>query len=186
VPDDSEKFPLQRVVQILKRHRDIMFKGDDKKPISIIITTLSARAYGGEPDVLAALLKVVETMENYIEVKHIGSRSVKWVSNPVNAAENFADKWQEDTVKEANFYRWLRQVKQDVADVISQRNMYKIQESMAKPFGNRAVTKTFSQLGEKAKTQRDLGTMKMAAGTGILGSNGRTTVGYHNNFGNGK
>jgi hypothetical protein len=185
VPDDAEKLPLQRVVQILKRHRDIMFKGDDKKPISIIITTLSAKAYGGEPDVLDALLKVVKNMESYIEVRHFGSRSVKWVSNPVNAAENFADKWQEDVVKEANFYRWLRQVKQDVADVIAQRNMYRIQESMAKPFGDRAVTKTFSQLGEKAKAQRDLGIMKMAAGTGILGSTGRTTVGYHNNFGNG-
>ena len=33
------KLPLQRVVQILKRHRDILFNGDDDKPISIIITT---------------------------------------------------------------------------------------------------------------------------------------------------
>lgn len=40
----NTKLPLQRVVQLLKRHRDIMFDGDDDKPISIIITTLAARA----------------------------------------------------------------------------------------------------------------------------------------------
>lgn len=39
---------LQRIVQILKRHRDIMFNGDEDKPISIIITTLASRAYRGE------------------------------------------------------------------------------------------------------------------------------------------
>ena len=44
----QNKLPLQRVVQILKRHRDMMFNGDDDKPISIIITTLAARAYNKE------------------------------------------------------------------------------------------------------------------------------------------
>lgn len=44
----SNKTPLQRAVQILKRHRDIMFAGDEDKPVSIIITTLAAKAYQGE------------------------------------------------------------------------------------------------------------------------------------------
>ena len=41
------KTPLQRVVQLLKRHRDIMFKDDQSgnKPISIIITTIAASLY---------------------------------------------------------------------------------------------------------------------------------------------
>ncbi len=43
-PFQKEKMPLQRVVQLLKRHRDIMFSSDEydseNKPISIIITTL--------------------------------------------------------------------------------------------------------------------------------------------------
>ena len=55
----EKKSPLQRVVQILKRHRDLMFNGDESKPISIIITTLAARAYNKETDVLDALVNVV-------------------------------------------------------------------------------------------------------------------------------
>ena len=63
----EKKSPLQRVVQILKRHRDLMFNGDESKPISIIITTLAARAYNKETDVLDALVNVVNSMERYIE-----------------------------------------------------------------------------------------------------------------------
>ena len=44
------KTPLQRVVQILKRHRDIKFADDNSgnKPISIIITTIAGRLYEEE------------------------------------------------------------------------------------------------------------------------------------------
>ncbi len=49
VPTYALKTPLQESVQILKRHRDFMFiKRPDLKPISMIITTLAARAYQGE------------------------------------------------------------------------------------------------------------------------------------------
>jgi len=41
------KTPLQKAIQLLKRHRDIMFQDEDAKdaPISIIITTLAAKSY---------------------------------------------------------------------------------------------------------------------------------------------
>ena len=45
---NKDKTVLQRIVQILKRHRDMMFSNDkENEPISIIITTLAARAYKG-------------------------------------------------------------------------------------------------------------------------------------------
>ncbi|MDR1159621.1 MAG: nucleotidyltransferase [Syntrophomonadaceae bacterium] len=46
VGDDYTRTPLQKVIQILKRHRDIMYCNTefaDDKPISIIITTLVAK-----------------------------------------------------------------------------------------------------------------------------------------------
>lgn len=50
--EDVELFklrtPLQMSIQILKRHRDIMFQNRKDKPISIIITTLAALSYNGE------------------------------------------------------------------------------------------------------------------------------------------
>src|SRR5580700_4045447 len=45
VPDWQVKTPLQRVVQLLKRHRDLFFAArQEVRPISIIITTLAAKA----------------------------------------------------------------------------------------------------------------------------------------------
>jgi len=56
VPEWRVRTPLQRVVQLLKRHRDIYFAEDqDDKPISIILTTLAAHAYNDEPDLFEAL-----------------------------------------------------------------------------------------------------------------------------------
>lgn len=57
LPFFKRKTILQRSVQILKRHRDIMFqKNDDVKPVSIIITTLAARAYQGERELDISIL----------------------------------------------------------------------------------------------------------------------------------
>jgi hypothetical protein len=71
-----------------------MFNGDEHKPISIIITTLAAKAYRKQTNVFEGLVHVVNNMESYIEErydKQLGHR-VKWIENPVNAQENFADK----------------------------------------------------------------------------------------------
>ena len=62
----SNKTPLQRAVQILKRHRDIMFAGDEDKPVSIIITTLAAKAYQGEGSITEALQTILIHMDKYI------------------------------------------------------------------------------------------------------------------------
>jgi len=186
VPEyQSVKLPLQRVVQILKRHRDIMFNGDEDKPISIIITTLAARAYQGQTGVVEALIDVVNSMENFIEERYDWQlqRNVKWISNPVNPEENFADKWPGKPNKQANFYKWLRQVKTDLANIYGQRGLHNIQEALSFSFGKKTVSTAFTNIGEGALRQRESGAMKMAAGTGMLGSIGRTVVSHHNNFG---
>lgn len=108
VPTYKKKTPLQQAVQLLKRHRDIMFeKAPDKKPISIIITTLAARAYSGEAAVGDAITSILEKMGGLV-------RSVKpRVPNPTDPAEDFADKWATDAALETNFKTWLVQAKAD-------------------------------------------------------------------------
>ena len=54
-PKSTEKNTLQKVVMLLKRHRDIKYGGNEDKPISCIITTLAALAYNGEPDIVSAM-----------------------------------------------------------------------------------------------------------------------------------
>lgn len=183
---NKDKLPLQRVVQILKRHRDMMFNGDKDKPISIIITTLASRAYNKETSIIDALMNVVSNMRNYIESRYDSStgRIIKWISNPVNPEENFADKWVEHPQREKNFYKWLDQVGQDIQAIVQQRGLYNISESMKKTFGEKVVTKTFSAFGEKNLILRENGILKMATGTGILSTTGSVAAAAHNFHGN--
>jgi hypothetical protein len=112
IPDYKVKTPLQRAIQLLKRHRDCMFVHDcEHKPISIIITTLAGHAYNEEPTIGEALQSVLTGMARYVEERD----GIAWVANPVNPAENFADKWAEEPKKRDNFYRWLEQARQDFA-----------------------------------------------------------------------
>mgnify|MGYP006403919583 CR=1 FL=1 len=104
------KTPLQQTIQLLKRHRDTMFKDlEDSKPISVIITTLAAKAYNGEADLASALTNILSRMDDYI------NSSVPLVPNPVNPAEDFADKWYDEGSAghklQENFYRWLYQAR---------------------------------------------------------------------------
>ena len=182
----KEKLPLQRVVQILKRHRDIMFNGDEDKPISIIITTLASRAYGKETSIIEALTNVVANMRNHIESRYDlnASRMIKWIPNPVNPEENFADKWMEHPQREKNFYKWLDQVEYDIQSIIQQRGLHNIGDAMKKPFGDQVITKTFSTLGERNMNLREKGVLKMATGTGIFGTAGTVAAAAHNFHGN--
>lgn len=182
----KEKLPLQRVIQILKRHRDMLFNGSEDKPISIIITTLAARAYRKERNILDALVNIVLTMENYIENVY-DSQSGKWIkkiSNPVNPSENFADKWVEHPKRQENFYKWMDQVKKDIQEITEQQGLDHICDSMKKPFGETAAVKTFSTLGEKSFQMREQGNMRMNTGSGILGAVGSIITKSHNFHGN--
>lgn len=109
VPAFEWKGPLQRAIQLLKRHRDVMFRDDPEgKPISMIITTLAAKIYRGEPDVAEALEAVVNGIPAKVSMQK------PRIPNPVNPAEDFADKWAKDPRLEQNFWLWQTQVKKDI------------------------------------------------------------------------
>lgn len=114
VKTNKIKLPLQRAVQILKRHRDKMFEyNPDDKPISIIITTLAAQAYNGETGVYDALKRILEVMELYVKFE----KGKYYLPNPSNTQENFADKWNNAPEKAKAFFDWLRKAKNDVVVV---------------------------------------------------------------------
>ena len=164
---NKEKTVLQRIVQILKRHRDMMFRYDkDDKPISIIITTLAARAYKGEKDLLEGLVNVVDNLEKSITKNEKGEDVV---SNPVNHEENFADKWPTNPRRRENFYQWLAAVKKDVHEIFDGANKIQIQNTMGRIFGKDMITKASSLLVERRKS-------KLATGATLLTSTGKVTA----------
>ena len=110
VPSYEWKTPLQRSIQVLKRHRDVMFKDNPQlAPISMIITVLAARAYRGEARLQDAIEGIVNRMPLFV------SDSKPRIPNPVNPGEDFADRWAGKPLREENFWAWHDAVKADLA-----------------------------------------------------------------------
>ena len=180
VPEYKIKTTLQRAVQILKRHRDIMFEHNpDDKPISMIITTLAAHAYNNEVDLYEALDSIIKDMPNYILTQN-GS---PWIPNPVNPDENFADKWKEKPKKGLNFRRWLVRVEEDLESAFNKTGIHEVADRLKPAFGDRAVNEAMKRIGEDFRSKRESGLLSMAAGTGILGNMGTTSVRDHTFYG---
>lgn len=181
----TNKYPLQRVVQILKRHRDMMFSDDDERPISVIITTLAAKAYNGEATVLDALINVVDKMHLFIETKLDlnAGKTYKYIGNPVIATmnENFADKWVENPQKEKKFYQWLDKVKKDISEATGLRGTA-IQESLSKSFGRREVNAAFNSIGEKTRLLTEQGKTRFDTKLGITAA-GASIIKPHTFYG---
>lgn len=176
----KEKLPLQRVVQLLKRHRDIMFSDEkydiENKPISIIITTLSSRAYDKSENIVDAYTNVVKRMKEHIEVRfnEDTGKNEMWVSNPVNPEENYADKWVLTPQKEEYFFEWLNKLGADI-DIIRTSGgvgLHNLSESFKSMYGEAPVKKAFANYGNSKKLAREQGKLNMAKATGALGSTG--------------
>lgn len=166
----ENKTILQRVVQLLKRHRDIMFRNDtEDKPISIIITTLAARAYKGEADIHDALINVVFGMESYIDRDDDGNYVIL---NPVNEDENFADKWPSHPKRKENFFKWLAQLKTDLRSLQANTGI-ELQQTLSNSFGQDATSRSYTDYTANKHNEFSSSAAKIST-TGVLGTIGKT------------
>lgn len=105
VPRWLVRTTLQRAVQLLKLHRNQFFvEHPDDQPASILITTLAARSFSGERDLLEAFRKIAIDLPLHVE--RCGNEW--WVPNPAHEEENFADKWNTDPDRKKHFDEWCR------------------------------------------------------------------------------
>lgn len=153
VPDQLVKTPLQKAIQILKRHRDMRFIGhkwEEDKPISMVITTLAALAYEKETNVYSTLINIINRIDDYAHTNLIQKRYSGWyLPNPVDPAENFADRWNEPGSKRAEaFFLWISWVKEDVASALEQRSLTDIERVLMPRFGKRVVQEAFNRFGK--------------------------------------
>jgi len=160
VPDALIKTPLQRAIQILKRHRDVRFTNHSMapdKPISMIITTLAAKLYNGERDVFSALRNIVThldvlsgllkpdfSLNKQLQGQGLITRNSDgtWsILNPVNPNENFADRWHENNHQKARaFFEWTKWVKDDIINIIGTNDVGKIVKSYETTFGQVSIS----------------------------------------------
>lgn len=176
IPDIHVKTPLQRSIQLLKRHRDIRFSNSENekyKPISMIITVLSAQVYQNEST-------IIETLENLIRRLSIHSKQLhstfefseslsesiynlitrtpdgKWhIPNPTNIGENFADRWHEDNHARARaFFQWVEWVYEDFINIKEPLDESYFQKSLNLPQKGLIISSNSSQLMDFNVPQR--------------------------------
>jgi hypothetical protein len=133
VPKQLVRTSLQRAIQLMKRHRDVYFTGREDKPISIIITTISARVHKDN-----SVMGVILDFANYVIGRHksllnandhtndgvLDVLNREWsIPNPVYQelgyadGENFADKWNEDSALPRALFEWVYRLKRDLTAV---------------------------------------------------------------------
>jgi hypothetical protein len=130
VPAYEFKTPLQQAIQILKRHRDVMFRTSPLvAPISMIITNLAAHAYTGETDLYTALTNVVEKIPEFVRSER------PRVPNPANPVEDYADKWARGPRLERYFWQWHTQVRADLKRLPAFIASETLREDVERTFG---------------------------------------------------
>jgi hypothetical protein len=169
VPEWQVRTTLHRVVQVLKRHRDVFFADDcDDRPPSSLITTLTARAYDGRRDLVDATLLAVQRMPLLVEVRD----GEFWVPNPVAEEENFADKWNEYPERRRKFLAWRLEVERVLTAAVEERSgTQAVVDHLEKAFGAGPVRKALGGFGVSQRELRESGGMRMGS-TGLLTATG--------------
>lgn len=133
IPTHRIRTPLQSAIMILKRHRDVMFADrKDQRPISVIITTLAAHAYGGELTIGKALVSILIGMDRFIKRDPYGNDLIE---NPTDPLENFADKWPKHPERRKAFHEWLETARQEFLEAARQSERRRITDSLARGVG---------------------------------------------------
>lgn len=176
---DQERFKgtLRRTVQILKRHRDIYFDGkpsaDNKDaPISIILTTLAAHAYrdclpsGQYTNELDLLLDIVDMMPQYIQSQPGGE---VWIQNPMNAKENFADKWNTHPARYVAFVEWHSAMHTALDTLAAAQGLDRVGGRLAQMLGDTVSKQALTEYTTRINSLRKSRTVSVAP-SGLLGS----------------
>ncbi len=168
VPDQLVRTPLQMAIQIMKRHRDQRFNNglSDHRPISMIITTLSAHLFANESDVFSALKNIIDGIyahKAFIDNKALTDSRLKnmrlierlpdgtwYIGNPVHPEENFADRWHEDNHARAKaFFKWVGWLRNDLLEVINSSDIGVIEKTLVNGLGDKLVNKNIDILVAK-------------------------------------
>lgn len=169
VPTWRRKTRLQLAVQALKRHRDIYFTGRlDKRPSSVIITTLAARAYqpgGNLFDVLRAIASNLLDQVQVIDGQYV-------VANPVMPEENFADCWAREPWRAAALVEWADAVARDINAIAARAGNDQVLKGVRMVLGENAALAGAQALSRPHVDARRSGQLRAQNGSGTLAVGG--------------
>lgn len=179
---DAEPFPmtltlndvLNRIVQILKRHRDNHFLhvDADVAPISVIITALAMRAYeqivqtNVYEDELDVLIATVGAMPLFIEQPFLDGRQAYAVWNETTQGENFADRWNREPARARAFFSWHAQALGDLEALRDAIGIDQIRKNLSDGFGP-VGTRVMDRRQEELNAARKSGRLLVAPAVGL-------------------
>ncbi len=180
VPEWRVKTTLQRTVQALKRHRDIYFqRRPERRPASIIITTLAARSYAGGGSLSSVLVEVLTRMPQFVQKRD----GVWWVPNPVQPAENFADRWREHPELAGSFFAWLSQARSDFLSLAAVPGVDGTLKAIARCLGDDSASAAGAALGSGVAALSGAGQLGLGSSAGTLSPSPSRPASRHTFYG---
>ena len=160
---------LKRTVQILKRQRDIAFQDKNSKnaPISIIITTLAAKAYASAVEnnsydsELDLLYDVVANMNRFIFVEKVNGKMFYFIPNETTVGENFAEKWNKHPERAEAFFKWQKLAMSDILQLGRQVGLDRMRRAMMSKFGEAETTRAFNRFTNSINESRENKTLRV-------------------------
>lgn len=161
--------PLQKAIQILKRHRDIFFserENADDKPSSIIITTLCAMAYEDfrgkyeKDNIYLTIVNMLEKFPNYVKKNSDGEY---YLENPSNPKENFLKKWCDNSELVVAFKQWISKARTDIIynpESFIEDEPQKLRKSLYESFGKRDADIALENYGKQIAEYAQNGQLK--------------------------
>lgn len=175
LPADNfkNKKPLQRAVQLIKRYRDIFFqKNDTYRTSSVILTTIAGQYYQGEESIFDTIDHTIDTIRRNVTQTPIRLK----ILNPVNPAENFTDKWDDDPQYYEEFKKFINHLYNEWQKLKKEHGVIEEGNVMKGLFGKDIFLKAqINQTGiiEDLRKSKELGA---ARDTGVLSSLGSAST----------
>jgi len=138
--------PLQRVVQLFKRNRDIYFenKNEDFKTRSIILTTLAGYYYKQENSENIALSNILTGIHEIV----LKSSTPFEIVNPANHNEKFSDLWVEKPHLYEHFQSFINNIYTKWTKLNEQVGIDKVGKILEELFGESVSREVISEQAE--------------------------------------
>jgi len=169
---------LQRVVQILKRHRDVFISVNEVdqslSPISVLVTTLASQSYEycvrtfTYDTELDLLFDVIRHMPDFIEARTVNGRMHWFVWNETTKGENFAEKWNADPKRAEVFFTWHARALSDISRLKDAEGLDGLKRHLGDAFGSGPAKAVVDAITNDISASRRAGTLAVAPRVGLV------------------
>lgn len=160
IEEYAKKKPLQRAVQLIKMRRNIYFNEEpENAPASIILTTLAAQFYSGQPSISETFEGIIYRVRDHIHTLY--PHKPFELPNPVNPGENLADVWEAKPELYKHFISFIEHLYLEWEELKETHGIEEEARIMKGMFGEDPYIKAMEARAESVNQKRN-------AGLGIL------------------